>query len=123
MGDLSSLFDPTHFNTLPIPVATPGSACVANVWGKPGVSLEAGVLLASAAGVTYDDMNSWDVGGATTMLGMFKGAAVFNQSLNSWNVAKVTNMASAFEGAALFSKEIGSWNVAKVTSMNLMFKD
>ena len=65
--DLSSLFDPTHFNTLPIPVATPGSACVANVWGKPGVSLEAGVLLASAAGVTYDDMNSWDVSGVTDM--------------------------------------------------------
>merc|ERR1711865_897688 len=72
-------------------------------------------------GVSYDDMNSWDVSGVTNMQGLFAGAAEFNLPLDGWNVAKVTQMSGLFTGAAKFNQPLDSWNVAKVTAMNGMF--
>merc|ERR1711865_316340 len=73
-------------------------------------------------GVSYDDMNSWDVSGVTNMQGLFAGAAEFNLPLDSWNVAKVTQMSGLFTGAAKFNQPLNSWNVAKVTQMSETFE-
>ena len=57
----------------------------------------------------------------TNMLGMFQGAAIFNQNISSWNVSNVTNMDSMFNTANAFNQPIGNWNVSNVTNMDSMF--
>jgi len=97
VGDMSSLLG--------------GTACVDADWGK-----------LNAAGVSYDDMNSWDVSGATDMKELFSGAAKFNLPLNGWNVAKVTDMESMFKNAAVFDQDLNAWDVVSATKLTSMFK-
>merc|ERR1712166_505944 len=87
------------------------STCVVADWGK------------LTAGVSYDDMNSWDVSGVTDMNRLFAGAAEFNLPLNGWNAAEVTDMNLMFKDASQFAQNLNDWDVAKVASMANMFQN
>ena len=55
------------------------------------------------------------------MVGMFNGAADFNQNIGNWNTANVTNMGMMFMNAYVFNQDITGWNTANVNNMSDMF--
>ena len=71
----------------------------------------------------YGPINTWDVSGVTSMVGLFLGFTTFNDVIDSWDVSNVTNMTAMFYGAQAFNQDISAWNVEKVTSMTEMFAD
>ena len=73
------------------------------------------------AALFNQDIGSWDVSKVTDMSGMFSEARSFNQDIGSWDVSKVTDMSGMFEDATSFNQDIGSWDVSKVTDMLGMF--
>lgn len=68
------------------------------------------------------NIESWNVGSATSMAEMFLGASNFNQPLDGWNVSSVASMNRMFRSASAFNQNIESWNVRSVTSMFEMFQ-
>ena len=40
--------------------------------------------------VTYGAMSTWDVSGVTSLRGLFKGRAFFNEDISSWSVARIS---------------------------------
>ena len=71
----------------------------------------------------YGPINTWDVSGVTSMVGLFLGFTTFNDAIDSWDVSNVTNMTAMFYGAQAFNGDLSTWNVEKVTSMTEMFND
>ena len=67
------------------------------------------------------NISSWDVSNATSLITMFSNAISFNQNIGSWNTLKVTNMLQMFQNATSFNQNIGSWNVSSATTMTNMF--
>ena len=72
-----------------------------------------------------EDISDWDVGRATTMSGMFKGAAKFNSSYKAgedyewdWDIQSVKDISAMFEGATSFNGDISSWNVEDVEKID-----
>ena len=68
------------------------------------------------------NVSNWDVSNATDMTLMFSGATAFNQDVSNWEVNNVTNMFKMFNGAVAFNQDISKWVVNKVTSMSGMFE-
>jgi surface protein len=68
-----------------------------------------------------EDISSWTMSSATSMIGMFGGATSFNQPIGNWTVSSVTRMDIMFASATSFNQPIGHWNVSSVTSMNSIF--
>ena len=64
---------------------------------------------------------TWDVSEITSLSGLFRGHALFNQDISKWNVSRVTDMSSMFRGATVFNADISKWNVSRVTNMKAMF--
>ncbi|MFV0483296.1 MAG: BspA family leucine-rich repeat surface protein [Bacteroidales bacterium] len=67
-------------------------------------------------------MNNWDVSTITSMKGLFKEAALFNQVLDNWDVSGVENMSEMFKLAVAFDQDIGDWNISKLTDATEMFE-
>lgn len=63
----------------------------------------------------------WDTSNVTTMIGMFKSAAQFNQNLDSWDTSNVTDMSQMFYGAKAFNGNISTWDTSKVKAFQLSF--
>jgi surface protein len=57
----------------------------------------------------------------TSMAGMFKDAAEFDQSILLWDVSSVTDMTEMFEGAVKFDQQIDTWDVSNVRTFSRMF--
>ena len=68
-----------------------------------------------------DDISKWNVGLATTMLGMFQGAAAFNRDISKWDVGRVTDMRWMFYNAKAFEQTLcGLW-LSSRASQSQMF--
>jgi len=113
VGDISKLFDQAAN-----PGGSVGTTCDLEKWGE--------LDLVNAAGVSYDDMNSWDVSGVTNMKALLytaaKQALKFNLPLNGWNVAAVTDMSEMFYGAKVFDQDLNAWDVGSATKLTSMFR-
>ena len=68
------------------------------------------------------DISSWDVSNAWSLVGMFFYCIAFDQDISSWDVGNVTNMNNMFINAESFNQDISSWDVSNVISMDYMFK-
>ena len=67
------------------------------------------------------DISKWDVGLATTMLGMFQGATAFNRDISKWDVGRVTDMRWMFYNAKAFEQTLcGAW-LSSTASQSQMF--
>lgn len=60
------------------------------------------------------DISRWDVGGVTTMAGMFRRAANFNADISRWDTGSVLDMSNMFLNCAAFNQDLSSWNVSSV---------
>ena len=69
-------------------------------------------------GVTYGDINLWNVSAVTDMSNLFKDETAFNSDISRWDVSSVTNMNAIFKSASAFNQDISSWEVSSVTDMN-----
>jgi surface protein len=67
------------------------------------------------------NINTWNTGNITSMVGMFRNALAFNQPIDSWNTSSVTSMLNMFNNAVTFNQPIGTWNTSNVISMAGMF--
>ena len=67
-----------------------------------------------------ENISSWDLSNAKTMIFMFCGASTFNQPL-PWNTSNVTNMQAIFCQASSFNQSLQSWDTSNVTSITLLF--
>ena len=73
--------------------------------------------------ISFDqDISNWDVSNVTYMNNMFINADSFNQDISSWDVSSVTNMQYMFQYSDSFNQDISSWNVSNVIKMNGMFQ-
>ena len=70
---------------------------------------------------TIPNINSWDVSGIISLVGIFNECSGFNQSLSNWDVSNVFDFASAFLDASTFNQNIGNWNTSSATNMYNMF--
>jgi surface protein len=68
------------------------------------------------------DISSWDTSNANNMQQMFNGASAFNQDISGWDVSNVTNMQGMFKSASSFNQDISGWDVSNVTNMRDMFQ-
>jgi len=68
------------------------------------------------------DISNWDTSNVISMNNMFIRADSFNQDISSWDVSSVTNMQYMFQYSDSFNQDISSWNVSNVIKMNGMFQ-
>jgi Mycoplasma protein of unknown function, DUF285 len=65
------------------------------------------------------DISAWDMGCATSMIGMFRGSS-FRGDISKWNVSNVESMSGMFEDSK-FNGDISNWDVGRVKRMGNMF--
>ena len=84
-----------------------------------------------SATVFNQDITNFSVVSVTTMKGMFKGAAAFNNGqpalqsgapLNNWNTSNVTSLYETFQDAGSFNQDLGEWDVSNVTDFQRTFR-
>ena len=71
------------------------------------------------------DLSSWEVSGATEMIGMFQNCSnLASLAVLGWDVSKVTNMSYLLEGASeLASLDLTGWSPESVTNFSHMFAE
>ena len=78
------------------------------------------------------NIGAWNMGGVTTMVNMFNGAAAFNNGETgntganplSWDTSNVKDMESMFQGAPVFNQPLGDkFDTSQVLNMKAMFKN
>ena len=67
-------------------------------------------------------IGAWCVHAVTSLVGLFKGKANFNDGVSHWQTDAVTAMDGAFDGARAFNQDIDGWRVGAVASMDQLFR-
>ena len=79
-------------------------------------------LFLSCVGLNAD-VETWNMGHATSTRQMFKQNEKFTGDLSSWNVSKVTNASGMFWQCKQFNGDISGWDVSSMVDMQVMFSE
>ena len=69
------------------------------------------------------DVDTWNMGNATSTRQMFKQNEKFTGDLSSWNVSKVENASGMFWQCKQFNSDISGWDVSSMEDMQVMFSE
>jgi len=69
------------------------------------------------------DVDTWNMGNATSTRQMFKQNEKFTGDLSAWNVSKVKNASGMFWQCKQFNSDISGWDVSSMEDMQVMFSE
>ena len=79
-------------------------------------------LFLSCVGLNAD-VETWNMGNATSTRQMFKQNEKFTGDLSAWNVSKVKNASGMFWQCKQFNSDISGWDVSSMEDMQVMFSE
>ena len=69
------------------------------------------------------DVETWNMGNATSTRQMFRQNENFTGDLSAWNVSKVKNASGMFWQCKQFNSDISGWDVSSMEDMQVMFSE
>ena len=69
------------------------------------------------------DVETWNMGNATSTRQMFRQNEKFTGDLSAWNVSKVKNASGMFWQCKQFNSDISGWDVSSMEDMQVMFSE
>jgi len=79
-------------------------------------------LFLSCVGLNAD-VETWNMGNATSTRQMFRQNEKFTGDLSAWNVSKVKNASGMFWQCKQFNSDISGWDVSSMEDMQVMFSE
>ena len=69
------------------------------------------------------DVSDWDTSSITSMAGAFQNARAANPAVSDWDTASVTTAAEMFNGASIAVPDVSGWDTSSLANASAMFED